>query len=52
MTMDIEVFLDYVDPDWFSHYCSFDKDIAFDQMTQHMTPSEIKDAIRESECLT
>ena len=48
--IDVHVFLEHVDPDWRDHY-SYDKDIAFEQMTQHMDKAEIINAIKDSGCM-
>jgi len=48
--MDVELFLNHTDPDWFDHY-KCEASIAFEQMTEYMTPQEIEDVIKESGCM-
>ena len=48
--MDIELFLDHLDPDYKNHY-NPDLSIAFDQITENMSLEAIDAAIKESGCM-
>jgi hypothetical protein len=49
--MDVQLFMEHLDPDWKDHY-DFDTHIAFEQITEYMSPAEIESAIKESGCMT
>ena len=47
--IDLDVFMDYNWPGEWEKIC-FDRDIAFEQLTEHMTKEEFTASLDESEC--